>query len=241
MALKFRCPQCNELFSAQEDMAGAQITCPMCFAQFELPRDEPAKGSRQSKRTKTRSKSAEQQPDAIRETASLSPLEPSAASLGVPVAVSFRRRHEEDRHEMDMTPMVDVTFLLLIFFMVTAAFGLQKSYDIPAPDDSRPSTESVTLEELENDPRYVIVRVDEYDTFHVSAAAWDAEREAPSKPDLLARLREARTSASPMATHLLVMASEAATNGQVITALDAGTALGMEDVKLMTLPSEDAS
>ena len=249
MALKFRCPQCNELFSAQEDMAGAQITCPMCFAQFELPRDEPVKQTKQSKRRKASSTSTEQeakqtatqQPDATRETASPSPPETPEASLGVPVAVSFRRRREEDRQEMDMTPMVDVTFLLLIFFMVTAAFGLQKSYDVPAPDDSRPSTDAVTLEELENDPRYIIVRVDEYDTFHVSAAAWDAEREAPSKPDLLARLREARTSGTPMATHLLVMASEAATNGQVITALDAGTALGMEDVKLMTLPSEDAS
>jgi hypothetical protein len=40
---------------------------------------------------------------------------------------------------------------------------------------------------------------------------------------------------------MLVMASEDATNGQVITALDAGAAIGMEDVKLLTLPSEDAS
>ena len=29
--------------------------------------------------------------------------------------------------ELDMTPMVDVTFLLLIFFMVTASFTIQKS------------------------------------------------------------------------------------------------------------------
>ena len=28
--------------------------------------------------------------------------------------------------ESDMTPMVDVTFLLLIFFLVTAAFALQE-------------------------------------------------------------------------------------------------------------------
>ncbi len=33
--------------------------------------------------------------------------------------------------ELDMTPMVDVTFLLLIFFMVTASFTLQKSIKQP--------------------------------------------------------------------------------------------------------------
>ena len=95
MALKFRCPQCNELFSAQEDMAGAQITCPMCFAQFELPRDEPVKESRRPTRSKASPKPKEQQakqpaaqqPDAIREAASPWPQETSAATLGVPVAV----------------------------------------------------------------------------------------------------------------------------------------------------------
>ena len=37
--------------------------------------------------------------------------------------------------ELDMTPMCDVTFLLLIFFMVTAAFAMQKSFEVPAPDE----------------------------------------------------------------------------------------------------------
>ena len=55
--------------------------------------------------------------------------------------VSFSNK-DGDRadSDMDMTPMVDVTFLLLIFFMVTAAFSLQKSLQIPAPKDNSPST-----------------------------------------------------------------------------------------------------
>ena len=43
---------------------------------------------------------------------------------------SFGRRITEFE-ELDLTPMVDVTFLLLIFFMITAAFNLQKKFDIP--------------------------------------------------------------------------------------------------------------
>lgn len=39
-------------------------------------------------------------------------------------------RPEPDFEEMDLTPMVDVTFLLLIFFMITASFNLQKKIDM---------------------------------------------------------------------------------------------------------------
>ena len=245
MVMKFRCPQCNELYSAQEDMAGAQITCPMCFAEFELPRDD-AKASPTSKPTKAGTAPADARSRPPQQPQESLPSAPPPGdrddAMGLPLAVSFRRRgREEDRNELDMTPMVDVTFLLLIFFMVTAAFGLQKSYEVPAPDDTRPSENTVTLQELESDPSYVIVRIDHYDTFHVSAAAWEAEQEAPSKPDLLLKLRQARNSGAAAATHLLIMASEDATNGQVVTALDAGAAIGMEDVKLMTIPSADES
>ena len=42
-----------------------------------------------------------------------------------------------DESGLDMTPMVDVTFLLLIFFMITAAFSIQKSMQAepPEPED----------------------------------------------------------------------------------------------------------
>lgn len=232
MALKFRCPTCQELFSAQRDMQGAEVTCPLCETCFELPREEPPSPEGTTDKTALR---ADQMRDAV-DSQSAKPrhAEPDAAAL----PITFRRRDGEDYNALDMTPMVDVTFLLLIFFMVTAAFGLQKSYDIPAPDDSRPSEDAVTLEELESDPKYVIVRIDEYDTYHVGVAHWDSEQEAPSKPDLLAKLRLAKTGGPGVATHMVVIASEDATNGRVVTALDSGTATGMEDVKLLTVPSD---
>ena len=238
MAIKFRCPTCHELFSAHEDMSGAQITCPMCFADFELPRKRRVSKPRRKKPANRKANDLAEPPvQRPQRSETPEPAETEPAT-GLPLSVVFRRRDREDHNELDMTPMVDVTFLLLIFFMVTAAFGLQKSFDIPAPDDTRPSSDAMTVEQLESDPKYVIVRIDGYDTYHVSAAAWEAEQEAPSKPDLLAKLRAAKASGQTAATHMLVMASEDATNGEVVTALDAGTALGMEDVKLMTLPAE---
>ena len=42
--------------------------------------------------------------------------------------------------ELDMTPMVDVTFLLLIFFMITASFNLQKQVQVPPAQSDETST-----------------------------------------------------------------------------------------------------
>jgi biopolymer transport protein ExbD len=104
--------------------------------------------------------------------------------------IAFRSRTASDSEGMDMTPMVDVTFLLLIFFMVTAAFAIQRSFEMPQPENSEPST-NATFEELEQDPDYLLVRIDAYNTYHISAARWNDEQEVPNPVDLLIKMREA--------------------------------------------------
>lgn len=39
-------------------------------------------------------------------------------------------RTDRERNGLDLTPMVDMVFLLLIFFMITASFNLQKKLDV---------------------------------------------------------------------------------------------------------------
>jgi biopolymer transport protein ExbD len=151
--------------------------------------------------------------------------------------IAFRRQREEQDAEMDMTPMVDVTFLLLIFFMVTAAFALQRSKQLPTPEEDSPSA-TRSIEDYEEDPNVIIVRVDSYNTFHVTAADW--EQEAPSEQELLIKLREAREgSGGEMATQLLVIANGEALYERVVTALDAGAAVGMDSIKLVTVEEDD--
>ncbi len=153
--------------------------------------------------------------------------------------IVFGTRKKIADPEMDMTPMVDVTFLLLIFFMVTAAFTMQRSFEVPTPNRDQPSNQARTLDDFEEDPDFVIVRVDEYNTFHVLASSWDEERECPGEQDLLVNLREAsRGAAGKNANKLLVMAHGDATHEKVVMAMDAGTAVGMEDVKLVTIEDD---
>jgi biopolymer transport protein ExbD len=200
----------------------------MCQANFEIPSDETTAPRRHDSERPADDRSAATDEDAT-----------GGATDAVMSPIVLRPRIPVRDEEMDMTPMVDVTFLLLIFFMVTAAFSLQKSLEMPAPDPSQPSTQATTLDEIEADPQYVIVRIDQYNTYRIAAAAWDHEQEAPTKPDLLDKLRAAQASGPAPLTHMLVMASEEALHERVVAALDAGTAVGMDDVRLITTPVEE--
>lgn len=44
-----------------------------------------------------------------------------------------QKRHEED-NGIDMTPMLDVVFIMLIFFIVTASFVKETGLDVSRPD-----------------------------------------------------------------------------------------------------------
>ena len=50
--------------------------------------------------------------------------------------MSRRRKHkaEEESSEIDLTPMLDVVFIMLIFFIVTATFVKETGIDVTRPD-----------------------------------------------------------------------------------------------------------
>ncbi len=134
--------------------------------------------------------------------------------------------------EVDMTPMVDVTFLLLIFFMVTAAFSLQRSLEIPPPESNSPTAEQTLQNEQDNNS--VIVRIMK------SNAIWVDDREIPSRQELLAVLREMTNprGPSPPVTTMLVLADGRARHETVVMVLDAGNAVAMKNIQLKTEDQE---
>lgn len=62
-----------------------------------------------------------------------------------------RRNNKTDDAEVDMTPMLDIVFIMLIFFIVTATFLDEKGVDLtqppPPPDNDVPSksTPAITV------------------------------------------------------------------------------------------------
>jgi len=153
--------------------------------------------------------------------------------------VAFRpAEHLAADGDLDMTPMVDVTFLLLIFFMVTAAFTLQRSLDVPTPRPDQPS-QNVQQRDPREDPDLVTIQVDRFNTYRVITSDWDVE--APSVPEMLIKLREAargnRQGHKP--SRLLVQASRDALHENVIAAIDGGKGVEMERIQLSMMEDEE--
>lgn len=132
--------------------------------------------------------------------------------------------------EMDMTPMVDVTFLLLIFFMVTASFTLQKSMDLPTKTQDEPSPNVV--EDFEDNPEYVSVFVSPYNEYRVRTSEYDWE-DAPNRHELRVRLTDA-LQAQSKPEKLLIMAHADCFHDKVIQAMDIGIELQYKIQVIMT-------
>ena len=135
--------------------------------------------------------------------------------------------------ELDMTPMVDVTFLLLIFFMVTASFTLQKSLEQPHVKSDAPSNNVVEDDEILDD--YIQINIDQNNTFYVTTR--DSEEvECPSNNEMRARVFEAKETST--ATRLIIKAHVDSYHEKVITAWDTGVVSGMEQIEIQTTEEE---
>ena len=135
--------------------------------------------------------------------------------------------------ELDMTPMVDVTFLLLIFFMVTASFTLQKSIAQPPVPDDQPST--VVEEVPEDEDQYVEVIIDQFNTYRLTSKNQE-ETEAPSDQEMRVRLRDMISSTD--AKKLKITAHGDAHHEKVVTVWDAGVDNDIQDI-VIRLSEED--
>ncbi len=139
-------------------------------------------------------------------------------------------RLEKSRGGTDMTPMVDVTFLLLIFFMVTASFQLQKSIAMPPQRSELPSPTAVPDD---SDPQ-IEVQIDPFGSFLVLAPAW--ELETPGKQRLVSALRDAADQ-SDGKTRLAVQVHEMAKLRWLVDALDAATIAGYSEISVTQVES----
>ena len=214
MTIQFPCPRCGKTLKADAQYRGAKVRCSGCKNVIVVPDEKQAAAATASVASGKR--------DAGDDNAGDDEETP----------VDFRTKLiSED--EMDMTPMIDMTFLLLIFFMVTASFSLQKSIQMPAPDSQNAAAQSRTVEEVEEDDDFIIVRIDKDNT------VWVNDSEAPSRHELLAKLRDLRESGESAPGSLLVMASGDCLHETVVMVLDAGTAVGMESVRLANLGEDD--
>ncbi len=129
-----------------------------------------------------------------------------------------KRRHFEDEAEINITPMLDIVFIMLIFFIVTTSFVKEKGLEVSRPSNAPPK-------EVQQDKGPIVVRIDSSSLISVkgrvlerSAVEANLEREKAEKPE------------SP----LIIAAHPAADTEALVTILDAARAVGIESVSVAT-------
>jgi biopolymer transport protein ExbD len=129
--------------------------------------------------------------------------------------VRFARRRR-DPVEVNLTPLIDVVFLLLIFFMVSTTFETRQALELELP-------ESVAGVDLELSP--VTLVVTEQGRYRLG----ERELSAAELSDALAgEAEQARQ-------HGLVLEADArAVHADVVRALDQAGALGIRQVRIAT-------
>lgn len=135
--------------------------------------------------------------------------------------------------ELDMTPMVDVTFLLLIFFMVTASFTIQKSLQQAHAKSDDPST--TPKEEIIEPEDYVQVLIDQTNTYYVTTKAED-EVECPSDSEMRTKVRDAHDNLG--AQRLVIVAHVESLHRKVVTAWDTAALNEFKEIE-MQITEED--
>jgi len=135
------------------------------------------------------------------------------------------RKGLSDEVEVNLTPLIDVVFLLLIFFMVTTTFDRDAKIKINLPTTSNASTQ-VEKNKLE-------LLIDNQGKFYV-----DGKEVLNNKPETL--FRAMSLSLDNMGKNpALVISADANTNYQaVVTAMDIAGRLGLTNFSMATTKSK---
>ena len=249
MPIRFRCSACQQVLSVSSRKAGQKVRCPACQAALKIPTPGAPAESQPTEEPDPSPKAAAATGSEIEDVSVPSPVsetvsepvletvletvqaaEPETAASRLFGSVVIEDEDEEEEfslrraqtefEEMDLTPMVDVTFLLLIFFMITASFTMQKAiaFPPPSPDEEGASVQPKQLEDFKDD--CVIVEIHEDNSISI-----DDER-IPLDADLAAML------ASKGKNEMLIDAHENSLHETVVKVVDAGNEVQMQRIRL---------
>jgi biopolymer transport protein ExbD len=72
-----------------------------------------------------------------------------------------RSRENESEEQINLTPMLDVVFIMLIFFIVTATFIKEVGLDVNQPDEDKPKT-------VDPNKKSIVVRITSNDRIQIA-------------------------------------------------------------------------
>ena len=125
-----------------------------------------------------------------------------------------RRNYDQDESEVNLTPMLDVVFIMLIFFIVTASFVKESGIDI-----SRPSAATAVRKERGN----ILIAIT------AKNAIWIDRREVDPRA-LRANIERLRAE-NPQGA-VIIQADRDSKNGLLVQVMDAARLAGVTNVSI---------
>lgn len=120
----------------------------------------------------------------------------------------------EDESQIDLTPMLDVVFIMLIFFVVTASFVKESGIDVNRPEAATAVTQ---------DRANIFVAID------AAGAVW-INRRRVELPQLRANIE--RLHAENPQGSVVIQADEQAVTKQLVAVMDAARAAGVFNISI---------
>jgi len=133
------------------------------------------------------------------------------------VASSMKRKKDES--SIDLTPMLDVVFILLIFFVVTASFVKESTLNVQGQDpDNNPPPPSA------DDPQNVLIQIDARDQIFFNQERVDISA-------VRARVASARAE-NPVAS-VVIQPNADSTANTLVTVMNSSREAGATDISVI--------
>ena len=124
---------------------------------------------------------------------------------------------EEEENEINLTPMLDVVFIMLIFFIVTASFIKEAGIDVDRPD--APTADS-------QDDAAILIAISANDEI------WIDRRE--TEPNAVRTMIERLHAENPKGS-IVIQADEESTHETLVVVMEAAKQAGVTNVAIAAL------
>ncbi len=128
----------------------------------------------------------------------------------------FPRIHQEEESNIDITPMIDVVFIMLIFFIVTASFVKESGIDV-----NRPEASTAVTKERAN----ILIAISANDEI------WIDKRRIDSRS--IRAVIERMHAQNPQGS-VVIQADKRSTNDKLVKIMDAAREAGVYNIAIAT-------
>lgn len=131
----------------------------------------------------------------------------------------FRRHYQITKGELNLTPLVDVIFLQLIYFMLTSSFIMQPGIKIKLPEAT--TTETITEKEV-----FVSISRDGIIFY----------KDKPITLKILEELLKKELSDKNRQLILVIKGDKRTEHGRVVQVMDTARRVGINKIAIATMP-----